>query len=109
MSATSIEPAITRAGLPEHFAPHLLDVPGECSTTTSRSLALLLLYGEEHVNLALICRVVCQVGVFGRVRVAGGFGVVGRTGRRARCRRCQSDDAGIGTPGPGFVLPACAV
>ncbi len=50
----------------------------------------------------LICRVVCQVGVFDRVRVAGGFGVVGRAGRRARCRRCQSDDAGVGYPRARF-------
>jgi DNA-binding response OmpR family regulator len=52
MSTTSAEPATTRAGLPERFAPHLLDAPGACSTT-SRSPAVLLLYGEEHVNLAL--------------------------------------------------------
>jgi DNA-binding response OmpR family regulator len=48
MSATSVEPASTRAGLPESFAPHLLDAPGACL-----SRAVLLLYGEEHVNLAL--------------------------------------------------------
>ncbi len=50
MSATSVEPATTRAGLPEHFAPHLLDAPG---TRSTMSPAVLLLYGEEHVNLAL--------------------------------------------------------
>lgn len=37
---------------PSDCAPHLLDAPGACSTT-SRSPALLLLYGEEYVNLAL--------------------------------------------------------
>jgi CheY-like chemotaxis protein len=52
MSAPSAEPATTRAGLPERFAPHLLDAPGACSTT-SRIPGVLLLYGEEHVNLAL--------------------------------------------------------
>lgn len=52
MSAPSAEPATTRAGLPERFAPHLLDAAGACSTT-SRSPDVLLLYGEEHVNLAL--------------------------------------------------------
>jgi CheY-like chemotaxis protein len=50
----------------------------------------------------LICRVVCQVGVFDRVRVAGGLVVVGRAGRRARCRRCQSDDARVGYPRARF-------
>lgn len=50
MSTTSVEPTTTRAGLPEHFAPHLLDAPGTRSTL---SPAVLLLYGEEHVNLAL--------------------------------------------------------
>ena len=52
MSAMSAEPALVRAGPPERFAPHLLDAPGARSTT-SRSPAVLLLYGEEHVNLAL--------------------------------------------------------
>ncbi len=54
MSATSVEPATTRAGLPNHPSQsmHLLDAAGAC-LTMSRSPAVLLLYGEEYVNLAL--------------------------------------------------------
>ena len=43
------------------------------------------------------------------IATGGRVGVVGRAGRRARCRRCQSEMRGLDTPGPGFVLPACAV
>jgi DNA-binding response OmpR family regulator len=50
MSATSANPALVQAALREHTARHLLDVQGACSP---RSTAVLLLYGEEHVNLAL--------------------------------------------------------
>lgn len=52
MSTTPVQPATTRAGLPEHFVPHLPDALDACSTT-SRSPTVLVLYGEEHVNLAL--------------------------------------------------------
>jgi DNA-binding response OmpR family regulator len=50
MSAASVEPVTTRAGVPEYPVQHSLDALGGCLTM---SRAVLLLYGEEHVNLAL--------------------------------------------------------
>jgi hypothetical protein len=65
---------------------------------------------RRHHQEQLIWPSVCQVGALDR-RPLGGrvVGVVGGPGRRARCRRCQSEMRGLGTSGPGFVLPACAV
>ena len=50
MSAVSVEPVTTRAGVPEYPVQHSLDALSGCLTM---SRAVLLLYGEEHVNLAL--------------------------------------------------------
>jgi hypothetical protein len=57
----------------------------------------------------LICRVVCQVGVFDCVRVAGGLGWSGERGAGLGVGVASLMMRGLGTPGPGFVLPACAV
>ena len=45
--------------------------------------------------LHLIWREFCQ-GAARKAPLGGAFGVVGGPGRRARCRRCQSDDARVG-------------
>jgi len=58
---------------------------------------------------ALICRVVCQVGVFVCVRVAGGLGWSGERGAGLGVGVVSLMMRGLGTPGPGFVLLACAV
>ena len=57
----------------------------------------------------LICRIVCQVGVFDRVRWAGGLGWSGERGAGLGVGVASLMMRGLGTPGPGFVLPACAV
>jgi hypothetical protein len=57
----------------------------------------------------LICRFVCQVGVFDRVRVAGGLGCSGERGAGLGVGVASLMMRGLGTPGPGFVLPACAL
>lgn len=50
MSAVSVEPVTTRAGVPEYPVQHSLDALSGC---LPMSRTVLLLYGEEHVNLAL--------------------------------------------------------
>jgi len=57
----------------------------------------------------LICRAVCQVGRVGRVRWAGGLGWSGGRGAGLGVGVASLMMRGLGTPGPGFVLPACAV
>ena len=80
MSALSVEPALVRADPPEHFAPHLLDAPGARSTM---SPPVLLLYGEEHVNLALAD----ELALDGyEVRRASDPGML-----RAACDACEVD------------------
>jgi hypothetical protein len=74
--------------------------------TSAAALATLhsvLHYARRHSWITvdpvaqLIWTALCQVGVFDRVRGGGRVRVlVGGPGRRARCRRCQSDDARIG-------------
>jgi hypothetical protein len=51
----------------------------------------------------------CQVGVFDRVRVAGGLGWSGERGAGLGVGVASLMMRGLDTPGPGFVLPACAV
>jgi hypothetical protein len=65
--------------------------------------------GDTTPIYELICRVVCQVGVFVRVRVAGGLGWSGERGAGLGVGVASLMMRGLGTPGPGFVLPACAV
>ncbi len=63
-------------------------------------------HDSEHY---LICRVVCQVGRVDRVRVAGGLGWSGGRGVGLGVGVASLMMRGLATPGPGFVLPACAV
>ena len=57
----------------------------------------------------LICRAVCQVGVFDRVRLTGGMGWSGERDAGLGVGVASLMMRGLDTPGPGFVLPACAV
>jgi hypothetical protein len=57
----------------------------------------------------LICRAVCQVGRVDRVRWAGGLGWSGGRDAGLGVGVASLMMRGLGTPGPGFVLPACAV
>jgi hypothetical protein len=76
------------------------------------ALSVLAPVGEakyKELRPVLICRVVCQVGVFDRVRVAGGLGWSGGRDAGLGVGVASLMMRGLGTPGPGFVLPACAV
>ena len=60
-------------------------------------------------KVLLICRAVCQVGRVDRVRWAGGLGWSGGRDAGLGVGVASLMMRGLGTPGPGFVLPACAV
>ena len=85
--------------------PQMDEDSRELADPSARAIAL-------ACRAELIWRLFCQVGVRDHwsLGASGCCGLVGAAGRRARCRRRQSDDAGIlVAPGPGFVLPASAV
>jgi transposase len=67
------------------------------------------LKGHTRRTRELICRVVCQVGVVDRVRWAAVWGWSGERGAGLGVGVASLMMRGLATPGPGFVLPACAV
>jgi hypothetical protein len=64
---------------------------------------------DVMADVFLICRVVCQVGRVDRAHSVGWWLWSGERGAGLGVGVASLMMRGLGTPGPGFVLPACAV
>jgi hypothetical protein len=113
-SRTATTPRIPRGDRSDRHDPARHDTNGENPPFASQSRiwsSLLLDIGTNGQldKVLLICRAVCQVGRVDRVRWAGGLGWSGGRDAGLGVGVASLMMRGLGTPGPGFVLPACAV